>query len=84
MWTANRTRIPADGGVEFTGWTPGDGSVTRASVLRDLRTPGGAARRVYGPIPREHAHFVFSDHVKMTSDPAFVDNVLHLLLEKPR
>jgi pimeloyl-ACP methyl ester carboxylesterase len=84
MWTASRARILADGGVEFTGWTPGDGSVTRASVLRDLRTPGEAARRLHGPIPWEHAHFVFSDHVKMTSDPAFVDNVLHLLLEKPR
>lgn len=84
MWTASRARILADGRVELSGWTPGDGSVTRASVLRDLRKSEEAAQRLRSPIPWEQTHFVFSDHVKMTSDPAFVDNVLHLLLEKPR
>jgi tRNA pseudouridine-54 N-methylase len=35
------------------------------------------------PIRWSNAHFIFSDHIGMTHDPAFVDNVLHLLMERP-
>jgi hypothetical protein len=28
--------------------------------------------------------FLFSDHLGLTKDPAFTDNVLYLLLEDPR
>ena len=31
-----------------------------------------------------HVAFFFVDHVTLTKHPAFVDNVLYLLLEDPR
>lgn len=82
--TASRVQVSAGRGLRLIDWIPGDNSVTRASVLRDLRGPGQASRRLETPIPWTASYFVFSDHVRMTSDPAFVDNVLHLLLERPR
>ncbi len=81
--TGSRVQVGADGKMEIIDWIAGDGSVTRPSVLRDLRRPDEMSQRLKSPIPWTGTHFVFSDHVKMTADPAFVDNVLHLLLERP-
>lgn len=81
--TGSRVQVSAEGEMQIIDWIPGDGSVTRASVLRDMRKPDQAARRLVSPIPWTSSYFVFTDHVRMTSDPAFVDNVLHLLLERP-
>ncbi|MEP4076873.1 lipase/acyltransferase domain-containing protein [Haloferula sp.] len=81
--TASRLQVQGDGELSLIDWIPGDGTVTRKSVMRDLRTPEEAGSPVKGPIKWTGAHFVFSDHVGMTSDPAFVDNVLYLLLERP-
>ena len=81
--TGSRVQVSAGGEMQIIDWIPGDGTVTRASVLRDLRKPDQAARRLVSPIPWTSSYFVFTDHVGMTSDPAFVDNVLHLLLERP-
>lgn len=82
--TGSRVQVSAGGEMQIIDWIPGDGTVTRASVLRDLRKPDQAAGRLVSPIPWTSSYFVFTDHVSMTSDPAFVDNVLHLLLERPR
>lgn len=82
--TGSRLQVSAEGKMEIIDWIPGDGTVTRASVLRDLRKPDQAAERLVSPIPWTASYFVFTDHVTMTADPAFVDNVLHLLLERPR
>ena len=81
--TGSRVKIEADGSMEIIDLVAGDGSVTRPSVLRDLRGPDEGAMRMKSPIPWTGTHFIFSDHVKMTGDPSFVDNVLHLLLERP-
>jgi len=81
--TGSRVQVDSDGSMEIIDWIAGDGSVTRRSVLRDMRGPDEAAQRMKSPIPWTGTHFVFSDHVKMTGDPSFVDNVLHLLLERP-
>jgi pimeloyl-ACP methyl ester carboxylesterase len=81
--TGSRVQVSASGEMAIIDWIPGDGTVTRASVLRDLRKPDQAASRLMSPIPWTSSYFVFTDHVSMTSDPAFVDNVLHLLLERP-
>lgn len=81
--TGSRVQVSAGGEMQIIDWIPGDGSVTRASVLRDMRKPYQADRRLVSPIPWTSSYFVFTDHVGMTSDPAFVDNVLHLLLERP-
>ncbi len=82
--TGSRVQISAAGEMQIIDWIPGDGSVTRASVLRDMRKPNQAASRLISPIPWTSSYFVFTNHVRMTSDSAFVDNVLHLLLERPR
>lgn len=82
--TGSRVQVAADGKAHIIDWIPGDGSVTRASVLRDLRKPHQAAQRLTSPIPWTASYFVFTDHVGTTADPAFVDNVLHILLERPR
>jgi len=31
-----------------------------------------------------NVHFVFTEHLDMTKDPAFTDNLLYMLLEEPR
>jgi pimeloyl-ACP methyl ester carboxylesterase len=82
--TSSRIQVSASGEMEMIDWIPGDGSVTRASVLRDVRKPHQSAQKLRSPIPWTHSYFVFTDHIAMTADPAFVDNVLHLLLERPQ
>lgn len=81
--TASRLQEEKDGELVLIDWIAGDGTVTRKSVMRDQRGPDEAGSSLKGPIKWTGAHFVFSDHVKMTGDPAFVDNVLYLLLERP-
>jgi hypothetical protein len=36
------------------------------------------------PIHFSNVTFLFTDHIGLTSDPAFTDNVLYQLLEAPR
>lgn len=81
--TGSRVQVNAKGKPEVIDWVPGDGSVTRKSMLMDRRTAAEAGQVLKSPIPWTDNHFVFSDHLQMTRDPAFVDNVLHLLLERP-
>lgn len=81
--TGSRVQVNAHGEPVIIDWIPGDGSVTRKSVLMDRRLPTQAGQRLNSPIRWTDSHFVFSNHIEMTSDPAFVDNVLHLLLERP-
>lgn len=65
---------------------PGDGVVTRASALLDerLRSNVKSTSRLVSPIAWTSVMFLFNDHLGLTSDPAFTDNALHLLLEAPR
>ena len=81
--TGSRVQVSAKGNPDIIDWISGDGSVTRKSMLMDRRTLAEAGQVLKSPIPWTDNHFVFSDHLQMTSDPAFVDNVLHLLLERP-
>lgn len=81
--TGSRVQVPSRGKPEIIDWIPGDESVTRKSALLDRRTPTEAGQRLKSPISWDSVQFIFADHIRMTSDPAFVDNVLHLLLEKP-
>ncbi len=59
--------------------TPGDGTVTRTSAVFEERTVNGIQRN----IPWDSKTFLSSDHVGLTKDRAFVDNVLSRLLENP-
>ena len=40
--------------------------------------------RLVSPIPWTDVMFLFSSHQNITNDPFFMDNLLYILLEKPR
>ena len=73
--------------IDSVKMEPGDGTVTRASALMDERQGrGGEDRwqpRLVTPIDWTDVNLLFTDHLGLTRDPAFTDNVLHLLLESP-
>jgi pimeloyl-ACP methyl ester carboxylesterase len=73
---ANRIRIAHE--------TPGDGTVTRHSALMDERVGRGFTPGLLSPIAWNRVQFLFTDHLGLTRDAAFADNVLYLLLEDPR
>lgn len=77
---------PRTGALSTDRRTNGDGTVTRHSALgdeRDLEADVWMAT-VRSPVPWRHVMFMFEDHLGLTSDPAFSDNLLYLLLEHPR
>jgi hypothetical protein len=63
---------------------PGDGTVLRSSALMDERVGQAWKPGVVSPVAWADVTFVFSDHLAMTRDPAFTDNILFRLLESPR
>ena len=63
---------------------PGDGTVSRSSALMDERVGGRWSASLDSPVDCTQVTFLFTDHLGLTSDPAFTDNVLYLLLEDPR
>ncbi len=63
---------------------PGDGTVLRTSALLDERQGRPWSPSLVSPIRWRQVMFLFSDHLGMTKDPAFTDNVLYLLLDDPR
>lgn len=75
---------PATGALAHLATAPGDGTVTRASALMDERLGRATwSPRLVSPIPWSSVTFLFTDHLGLTQDPAFTDNVLYLLLERP-
>jgi len=74
------------GTMKPSAYEAGDGTVGRSEALQDERmgvdekhwTP-----RVITPIAWSQVFFLFTDHLGLTSDPAFTDNVLYILLEEP-
>ncbi len=78
-------RVSESGELAVAERAPGDARVLRSSALMDERigrrewTPG-----VVTPIAWSDVTFVFSDHLDMTRDPSFSDNILWRLLEAPR
>jgi pimeloyl-ACP methyl ester carboxylesterase len=72
------------GRLEVIGFGPGDGTVLRSSALLDERAGGTWSPTLVSPIPWRDAQFLFTDHLGLTKDPAFTDNVLYRLLEEPR
>ena len=75
----------AQGHLRVTATAPGDGTVLRTSALMDERQTGGDWRPgVVSPIAWSEVTFLFADHLALTRDPAFTDNILYRLLESPR
>jgi len=72
------------GEVKVIGRAPGDGTVLRSSALMDERLAGEWTPRLISPIHWSQVLFLFTEHLEMTKDPAFTDNLLFLLLEQAR
>ncbi|MEF8796174.1 MAG: hypothetical protein V5A48_06965 [Salinivenus sp.] len=74
----------ATGELTPLGDAPGDGTVLRSSALMDERVGRDWQPTLRSPVDWSHATFLFEDHVEMTADPAFTDNLLYYLLVRPR
>ncbi len=75
---------PETGELKIKSEAPGDGTVTRASALMDERLGGDYKPRLRTPIGWDSVKFIPADHIGLTSDPSFSNNVLYELLERPR
>ena len=78
--------IDADGEFEVFDYGPGDDTVLRSSAVMDERVGADDTwtRGLVSPIAWTDVTFVFGDHLGMTRDPSFTDNVLYRLLDAPR
>jgi len=72
------------GELSIANYGPGDGTVLRSSALFDERQDKGWQPQLISPIDWSSVLFLSSDHLGLTEDPAFTDNVLYWLLEDPR
>jgi pimeloyl-ACP methyl ester carboxylesterase len=75
---------PTDGNLKVRSLGPGDGTVLRDSAIFDERVGGPWSSQLVSPIRWDRVNFVFADHLGMTRDPVFMDNLLFQLLEAPR
>jgi len=78
-------RLSQSGELAVVERAPGDARVLRSSAIMDERV--GRAQWTPGlvtPIAWSDITFVFSDHLEMTRDPSFSDNILWRLLDAPR
>jgi hypothetical protein len=73
---------PATGKLSVRTTAPGDGTVLRSSAVMDERVGRGWAPGLVSPIAWADVTFLFSDHLALTRDPTFTDNVLFRLLER--
>lgn len=72
------------GKVRVAEYAPGDEQVTRASALLDERVGADWQPVLVSPIDWTGVTFLAANHIGLTSDPEFTNNVLYLLLEDPR
>ena len=84
--TTTQFRVDNRGVLTVSARQPGDGRVSRPSALMDERFSAGVkwTPRLVTPITWSSVNFLFADHLGLTSDPGFTDNILYLLLESPR
>ncbi len=83
--TVDRVQVnPETGKGRVMDRSPGDGTVVRYSALMDERTGGDWSPYLVSPIDWSDVNFIAADHIGLTSDPSFANNVLYLLLEEAR
>jgi hypothetical protein len=70
------------GALEIVERQPGDGTVLRSSALMYERVGGEWSPRLLSPVEWSSVMFLFTDHLGLTEDPTFADNILFLLLER--
>ncbi|MEO1028467.1 MAG: hypothetical protein AAFX02_05355 [Pseudomonadota bacterium] len=75
---------PVSGKAEVIETALGDGTVPRHSALLDERTGNEWEPLLQSPIDWTSVQFIATDHLGLTTDPGFANNVLFLLLEDPR
>lgn len=68
----------------FYKLSPGDGLIPRYSALMDERMGQDWQPRLVTPIHWRGVYFLRTDHMGITIDPTFTDNLGYILLEKPR
>lgn len=81
--TPGRVHLDAGGRIERVEMQTGDGTVTRDSAVMDERLAGEWTPELRSPIAWRDVNFLFAEHLGLTSDPLFSDNLLFLLLETP-
>lgn len=82
-----KSRIEVDrlsGAIAAAAEAPGDGKVLRSSALMDERLDGEWTPQVRSPIAWDEVLLLFRDHLALTQDPTFANNLLYWLLEAPR
>jgi hypothetical protein len=62
---------------------PGDGTVTKSSVLGAIPTPVNTEGKVLSLYPYASPIFICSAHTKLVRNPTFQDNLLQALLFEP-
>src|SRR5262249_5290162 len=83
--TAARLAVnPVSGKVTVREQGPGDGTVLRTSAVLDERVGQAWSRGLASPIVWSSITFLFSDHLALTQDLGFTDNLLFRLLDSPR
>jgi len=72
-----------DGRIAASNTAPGDGTVLRSSVLLDERVGNPWSPRLVSPLDFHSLLLLPNDHLGLTRDEVFRDNVLFWLLEEP-
>ncbi len=75
---------PTSGDVTVVATGLGDGTVLRASALLDERMDGDWGPELRTPLELQASLFLPGEHLGLTANETFRDNVLYWLLEEPR
>jgi pimeloyl-ACP methyl ester carboxylesterase len=70
------------GKIRVIEHAPGDSIVLRRSALFDLRSDEQWTPQLKSLIPWKSVTFIFADHLGITRDATFIDNILFRLLEQ--
>ncbi|MDF1591504.1 MAG: hypothetical protein P1P89_08335 [Desulfobacterales bacterium] len=82
--TNKTVQYDSKGGLSVIETGPGDGTVLRSSALGDWRSADNQHSRLISPIQWNQVLFLFSNHLDLTKQPGFTDNLLYFLLESQK
>lgn len=80
LWPRDVSRPVAGVDYESLMLEPGDGTVTKASLLARESLDPTVKRHKYSHFPLRYAFFLCERHDRLTGNPSFQDNLLHALL----
>ena len=80
-WTPASIKAPLAGiDYEALMFEPGDGTVTKASLLARQSADPAVRRHEYSYFPLHYPLFLCERHTQLTGNIHFQDNLLHVLL----